>query len=287
MWDVPSQTQPGNSQKEMGCPMSDSFCSGTEMECQKQERPGWSMIHVPQGMSIDGWCSHAESPVHLRYLKVRAWIDGIAIVDTYVWRLYTNSFLQPSTQDMSLDHVAHALPTPHVTTKNPMHTPVPQAASPSMPCGLLQTMHSLHRLHASLYMANAASASIYKQGREFNGAGINDDIIWHDTFYMLRHARTFRFTYLQPSTCKNACSITICLAPVMWPPGKSHIKSGKPKLAIWEAQIYTPGHPQLPWSFPPYVGTPAKSVPHRTHYVLETVRPYGSGKRVDWSDPSQ
>jgi hypothetical protein len=76
-------------------------------------------------------------------------------------------------------------------------------------------MYSLYRLHASLYVANATSASIYKQGRAFNRASINVDIIVHGTFHRLRHARAFRSTYLQPNTCKNACSIPIFLAPVM------------------------------------------------------------------------
>jgi hypothetical protein len=84
-----------------------------------------------------------------------------------------------------------------------------------VPCRLLQTMYNLQRLYARLYMANVASASIYKQGWAFDEATINVDIIGHGTYYRLRHAKAFRFTYLQPSMCRNACSIVICLVPVM------------------------------------------------------------------------
>jgi len=62
-------------------------------------------------------------------------------------------------------------------------------------------------------MANATSASIYEQGRAFNRASINVDIIVHGTFHRLRHAMAFRSTYLQPTTCKNACGIAIFFGP--------------------------------------------------------------------------
>jgi hypothetical protein len=104
-------------------------------------------------------------------------------------------------KDMNLDEVQYT----------PTSTPVAQAASPSVPCRLLQTIYNLQRLYARLYMASAASATIYEQGWAFDEASINVDIIGHSTYHKLRHVRAFRSTYLQPSMC----SIVICLVPVM------------------------------------------------------------------------
>ncbi|KAJ7847926.1 hypothetical protein B0H14DRAFT_2583313 [Mycena olivaceomarginata] len=59
-------------------------------------------------------------------------------------------------------------------------------------------MYNLQRLYARLYMASATSASIYEQGWAFDEASINVDIIGHSTYHRLRHAKAFRFTYLQP-----------------------------------------------------------------------------------------
>ncbi|KAJ7845523.1 hypothetical protein B0H14DRAFT_2584653 [Mycena olivaceomarginata] len=74
-------------------------------------------------------------------------------------------------------------------------TPVAQAASPAVPYRLLQTMYNLQGLYARLYMASATSVTIYEQGWAFDEAS---NIIGHSTYHRLRHARAFRFTYLQP-----------------------------------------------------------------------------------------
>ncbi|KAJ7891589.1 hypothetical protein B0H14DRAFT_2560649 [Mycena olivaceomarginata] len=112
-------------------------------------------------------------------------------------------------RDMSLDEVQYT----------PTSTPVAQAASPSVPCRLLQTM---------LYMASAASASIYEQGWAFDEASINVDIIGHSTYHRLRHHCDFF----------GPCDVT--------PWEFSHQK--------WEIQIGNMGKPthflQLLWSFP-------------------------------------
>ncbi|KAJ7897963.1 hypothetical protein B0H14DRAFT_3581583 [Mycena olivaceomarginata] len=79
-----------------------------------------------------------------------------------------------------------------------------------------------------LYMASAASASIYEQGWAFDGASINVDIIGHSTYHRLRHH----------CDLFGPCDVT----PWEFPHQK------------WEIQIGNMGKPthflQLLWSFP-------------------------------------
>ncbi|KAJ6521509.1 hypothetical protein B0H19DRAFT_1086431 [Mycena capillaripes] len=173
------------------------------------------------------------------------------------------------------------------TCMSPSYQPLPQATTQ----GLAWMKYDSVSLYAKAitdyiqpeqqaYVPHATNASPYKQGGggAFNWAAQMLNIIAKACkgFLISLFAAQYVQKCMQYYHLFGICDVTPRDVPhQMW---EAQIRNmGSPDIHTWASHTL----PQSLWSFPPYMGTSAKSITHRTHYVLGPVRPYGSGKRVD------
>jgi hypothetical protein len=198
--------------------------------------------------------------------------------------MYVRSLLQLNMQGMSLDHIAHALPIPQATSQNPMHTPVSQAAVYPRPVGYYRPCTACtNYIQACMWPMLLVPAYTSRGGHLI--VPVQTLILLHMHLPQAKACKSFQIHLLAAQYVQKCMQYCDLFGRCDVTPGTSHIKKWEAQNGNMGSPDYTSGHPihfpHLSWSFPLNVGTPAKSAPHRTHYVLETVRPYGSGKRVD------